>query len=249
MMRMRSTVKRLAHRLQEEFKESDFVPVEFEAKISPYTDIKPYTLTLEDGSTVRIEGAVDRIDMLEKDGERYIRVVDYKSGTKDFKAEDVEYGLNMQMLLYLFAICDEKSGKYANSQPAGILYMPVGDKYDDDADDSTLEKERLKKHRMKGLILENEDVVRAMENGGQGRFIPVKFKKDGTMSTTSTATAEEFDEIKNSIESTLRSMGELLRDGKIAPMPTEAKGYNVCKYCRYTSVCKRAQLLEEEDDA
>lgn len=247
MMRMRSTIKRLAHRLQEEFKESDFTPVEFEAKISPYTDIKPYTLTLNDGSTVRIEGAVDRIDMLEKGGERYIRVVDYKSGTKDFKADDIEYGLNMQMLLYLFAICDENSGKYAGSQPAGVLYMPVGDKYDDDTDDPTLEKERLKKHKMKGLILGEEDVVRAMENSGQGRFIPVKFKKDGTMSTTSIASAEEFNEIKNSIEDTLRSMGALLRKGKIAPMPTEAKGYNVCKYCRYTSVCKRAQIVDEEE--
>ena len=166
----------------EEFKESDFTPVEFEAKISPYSDIKPYTLTLSDGSTVRIEGAVDRIDMLEKDGERYIRVVDYKSGSKDFKSEDVEHGLNMQMLLYLFAICDENSGKYANSLPAGILYMPVGDRYDDETDDASLEKERLKKHRMHGLVLDDEEIVRAMEKGGQGRFIPVKFKKDGTMS-------------------------------------------------------------------
>ena len=247
MMRMRSTVKRLASRLQEEFKESDFTPVEFEAKISPYSDIKPYTLTLSDGSTVRIEGAVDRIDMLEKDGERYIRVVDYKSGSKDFKSEDVEHGLNMQMLLYLFAICDENSGKYANSLPAGILYMPVGDRYDDETDDASLEKERLKKHRMHGLVLDDEEIVRAMEKGGQGRFIPVKFKKDGTMSQTSVASAQAFDEMKNSIEDTLRSMGALLREGKIAPTPTEVKGYDVCKYCRYTSICKRAQLADEEE--
>ena len=247
MMRMKSTVKRLAVRLQAEFKESDFIPVEFEAEIDRRKEIKPLRLTLSDGSTVWIEGKVDRIDLFENEGKRYIRVIDYKSGTKDFNAEDIEYGLNMQMLLYLFAICDEKAGKYAGAEPAGILYMPVGDKYDKDNSDETLEKDRLKKHKMKGLILENEDVIRAMERSGEGLFVPAKFKKDGSVSSTSLATAEEFAEIKKSIKKTLRSMGSLLRKGKIAPMPTEAKGYNVCKYCRYTAVCKRAKLIEDEE--
>ena len=246
MMRMKGTVKRIVLRLQAEFSQSDFVPVEFEAEFDKKGDIKPYIFTTEDGTTIRMDGKVDRVDLLEKDDKRYLRVVDYKSGAKDFKLDDLNYGLNMQMLIYLFALCDENAGKYAGAHPVGFLYMPVVDSYDYDTSDEALEKERLKKYKMKGLLLDNEDVIRAMEKGGQGTFIPVRFKKDGSMSTKSVVGAEDFFEIKNTIQKNLSSMVLKLQNGKIAPMPTEAKGYTVCKYCRYATVCKRAQT--EKDD-
>ena len=246
MMRMKGTVKRIVLRLQAEFRQSDFVPVEFEAEFDKKGEIKPYTFTTDDGITVRMDGKVDRVDLLEKDDKRYLRVVDYKSGTKDFKLDDLNYGLNMQMLIYLFALCDENAGKYAGAEPVGVLYMPVGDGYDDDTSDEALEKERLKKYKMKGLLLDNEDVIRAMEKGGEGTFIPVRFKKDGSMSTKSVVGYEDFSEIKNTIQKNLSSMVSKLQNGKIAPMPTEAKGYTVCQYCRYAAVCKKAQT--EKDD-
>ena len=49
-----------------------------------------------------------------------------KTGSRKFKLEDAERGLNLQMLLYLFAA--EKAGAFAGATPAGILYMPAGAK-------------------------------------------------------------------------------------------------------------------------
>ena len=63
--------------------------------------------------------------MFEDNGKRYIRVIDYKTGSKSFSLENLMYGLDMQMLLYLFALIDE-NGMYAGSVPAGVLYMPSG---------------------------------------------------------------------------------------------------------------------------
>lgn len=249
MMRIKSTVKRLAKRLQAEFSESDFIPVEFEARIAPDAEIKPLSVKLSNGSSVRIEGAVDRIDMLEKDGQKYIRVVDYKSGNKEFKLEDVQKGLNIQMLLYLFAVCDENGGKYAGAQPAGILYMPVGDSFikaDSDIDAEAARQALIKMYRMNGLVLNDASVVRAMENGGAGVFVPVKFKKDGSMTESSLATAEEFAGIRKTIDETLAEMARLLQSGRISPSPTDAKGYRVCDYCRYADVCGSA--LQEDNE-
>ena len=248
MMKMKSTVKRIATRLQEEFRDSDFVPVEFEADIDFNSDIKPFVRTLADGSVVRIEGKVDRIDLLEKDGKRYIRIVDYKSGAKKFNADDIDYGLNLQMLLYLFAVCDKDSGKYAGAEPVGILYMPAGDGYYEATDDpKKLEKQRTDMYRMSGVVINDEEIIEAMEKGKNAKFIPVRFKNDGTIYANSPVlSAEEFSEIKGKIEKVLYSMGNHLRNGQVSPMPTEANGYNACQYCNFANVCKRAGLPEED---
>lgn len=248
MMKMKSTVKRIATRLQEEFRDSDFVPVEFEADIDFNSEIKPLIRTLADGSVVRIEGKVDRIDLLEKDGKRYIRIVDYKTGAKKFNADDIDYGLNLQMLLYLFAVCDKDSGKYAGAEPAGILYMPSGDTYYEATDDPEgLEKQRDSMYRMSGVVLDDTTIIEAMEKGKKAKFIPVRFKNDGTLYASSPVlSAEEFSEIKGKIEKVLYSMGNHLRKGQVSPMPTEANGYNACQYCNFANVCKRAGLPEED---
>jgi len=59
---------------------------------------------VENGVRLRLSGFVDRVDEWLHNGKRYLRVVDYKSGKKSFDLSDVRHGLNIQMLLYLFAL-------------------------------------------------------------------------------------------------------------------------------------------------
>ena len=56
--------------------------------------------------------------MYEENGTKYIRVVDYKSGTKNFVYSDVLYGLNLQMFIYLFTICN--SGTKLNGKETSL---------------------------------------------------------------------------------------------------------------------------------
>lgn len=43
----------------------------------------PITLTLDDGRKVLIEGKIDRVDIAKLNNGKYIRIIDYKSSTKD----------------------------------------------------------------------------------------------------------------------------------------------------------------------
>ena len=56
---------------------------------------------------LRVGGKVDRVDGWIKDDKLYLRVVDYKSGKKKFDLANVRMGLDIQMLLYLFALQKE----------------------------------------------------------------------------------------------------------------------------------------------
>ena len=90
--------------------------------------------------------------------------------------------LYMQMLIYLFSLC-QKEGPFAGSLPAGVLYMPAAVTYSDvegepDEGSAALFSKGL---TQSGLVLRDLEVVRAMEPGVAGDFIPVKQNKDGKM--------------------------------------------------------------------
>ena len=90
---------------QGEFAESDFEAKAFELPIDVDGAVHSKVIPLQDGGDLRIRGSVDRVDVLEQDGQQFVRVVDYKSGAKPFRLADIVNGLNLQMFLYLFNVC------------------------------------------------------------------------------------------------------------------------------------------------
>ena len=99
----------------DELRTSRFVPSRFEQIIGGYGEngLPPVTFTLSGGSRVTLSGAIDRVDLYEEDGVCYVRVVDYKSSTHTFKAEEVRTGEDIQLILYLFAFCACDPDRYA----------------------------------------------------------------------------------------------------------------------------------------
>ena len=61
----------LIQHLIKELSQSDFKPVDYELNIG--NDIPYYTLNLSTGQTITIRGSVDRVDVMEKNGNKYIR--------------------------------------------------------------------------------------------------------------------------------------------------------------------------------
>ncbi len=230
--------------LVDEFSKCEFVPVDFELSINNDGDIKPYLIELENGGTVKIIGSVDRVDSYADNDENYIRVVDYKTGGKDFNLYEVFAGINMQMLIYLFAIWQNGAEKYGNVVPSGILYFQAKNKRVTSgtlsrySDKESIKKEIHKKFKMSGMVLNSSKVINAMERDGAGVFIPAKFDKKGNISGN-VISIFALQELKNRVDNLIGEMAYGLQDGKISATPIEEG----CKYCKYNDVC----LREEQD--
>ncbi|HHX57030.1 MAG TPA: hypothetical protein GX710_03340 [Clostridiales bacterium] len=232
--------------IQEEFKQSKFRPVNFELEISDKQGNAPIRLKTKNGIEVILTGKVDRVDMFEDDGKRYIRVIDYKTGVKNFSLDSLVYGLDMQMLLYLFALT-EKKGMYADSVPAGVLYMPSGNLLcDTDREDSKDIADRINSQfKMKGVVLKNRTVLQAMEEKIEGIYIPAKILKDDSgegdillnKKQSTFLTEKQFSKIKEHANKLLLEMAEGLYDGDISANPLVDGSKNSCDYCDYWDVC------------
>lgn len=237
--RMKRTAVSIVYRVVKEFSQSKFRPVDFELGIGE--DIDYYTLKINDELTVKIRGSIDRVDIMDLNGIKYLRVVDYKTGKKQYRLSDVLYGINLQMLIYLAALNRNSSSYYgAQITPAGVLYMPSiapvinvteSDKL------STATSKAKSKCKMQGIILEEMDVVKGMEEELTGEFLPVSLKGDILVGNLdSLATLEQFGALFSHVDSIVSEMALTLCDGDVSAVPAKGE-YDPCKYCSYKSVC------------
>ena len=224
-----------------ELSQSEFFVADCELKIGE--DIPSYTIALPDGHKIAVCGSVDRVDIMQRNGVTYLRVIDYKTGTKQFKLSDILYGINLQMLLYLHSIESSDSDKYGKVTPAGILYMPATVPYISADSLKSIEKlpdELNKNLKMNGLLLKDTEIIHGMDKTDAATYIPVKIKAGEPVSATSLATLEEFGKIFKKVDMLITEMGKNIYDGNIEAKPLKG-GHDSCEYCPYDSVCAYRQ--------
>lgn len=190
---------------------------------------------------LQLTGIADRIDGWEHDGKLYLRVVDYKTGRKRFDLSEVWFGRNLQMLLYLNVLWKYGKNKYGKeTEPAGVLYIPARDNMlsmDGPSDGEKTEKARNKELKRSGLVLNDEDVLEAMERGMPKRFVPVSANKDGVLKG-SIADIQQFDLLMQHVEATLTELTKQIREGNIDAQPWYRNASsNGCNYCAYREAC------------
>jgi ATP-dependent helicase/nuclease subunit B len=261
---LRRSSKLLIKHIAEEFSQSDFTPRFFELEIGGKAadDPSPFVFYSEDGCELSIYGKVDRVDSYTADGKCYVRVIDYKTGTKIFRLADVRRGLNLQMLLYLFALWKNRNPAFAERLgvadgekilPAGVLYMGAvtGEVK---LERPTPEEEVLRlasdSARQNGLLLDDLGILRAMEHDLGGRFIPIKLNRDGTCSKESLknlASLDRMGELIGEIGGILNDCTKSMRGGDISAYPT-SYGESNCTFCEMRPICRARQSAERDEE-
>lgn len=228
----------VAERLIKELSQSSFVPSDFELQIGNDGEIPAYEVKTQNGKVI-ISGAIDRVDEAIIDDKKYIRIVDYKSSGKDFRLSDIVQGLNMQMLIYLFTLWENGKDKYGEFTPAGVLYYPAKSPLvsaSRGATDEEIEAERQKRCTMTGIVLDNSEVIKAMDSTESGTYIPVKYKKGEF--TGSLIGLSQLEKLKEKADGILAGMADALHEGRIEAIPAFGDSYkHVCDYCDYKAVC------------
>jgi ATP-dependent helicase/nuclease subunit B len=186
------------------------------------------------------------VDVWEENGMHYFRVVDYKTGKKDFDYCDVFNGVGLQMLLYLFAL--ERSGQDTiGGQPvaSGVQYFPARVPLlssDGRLTDEEAAKARQKEWVRKGLLLKDEQVLHAMQPDDEMSKLCCTRKKDGTLGGD-LADREQLKMLNSYVFRLLRNMVNEIASGDITPNPyTRGSSHNACTYCPFGAVCSKSQV-------
>ncbi len=242
--RLLRSVWQVVENVAEELAASDFLPLSFELGFGAKGDLPPVEFT-QDGVTVSVSGFVDRVDGWVKDNRIYLRVVDYKTGRKSFDLTEIWNGIGLQMLLYLFTLERKGISLYGKEIiPAGVLYLPAREAViagSRSMDEESRRKAVDRELRRRGLLLDDPEVLNAMERPGEGgpRFLPLKVSaRNGAIGGDSLASAERLGRLGRHIDGVLREICGEIAGGKITADPFwRSPQKNACLWCDYKAAC------------
>lgn len=234
--------------IKEQIVRGDFEPLYTEIEFGQNAVIPAIVLDLDDDHKVSIEGRIDRVDVLRDNDKNYIRIIDYKSGSRELSLEDIIYGLQMQLLVYLDVIL-RNSAKILKGQaiPGAVLYFRVTRPIIENGaemTDAELEENILKELRLKGLILDDARVVRSMDNkmAEISLVIPAKLKAGEVTALGNQknliVSEEQFEMLRDYNTQVIKRVCTGLIRGNIAITPVKKGEVAACTYCDYKSICQ-----------
>ncbi len=238
--RNRRELEMVVTELWRELKESKFVPKTMELSFGNGGQLEEIDVPSNTMKAV-LGGKVDRVDVWQEDGRNYFRVVDYKTGEKKFNYCDVFNGMDLQLLIYLFAL--QQVGRDIlgdGAKGAGVQYFPAkANLLDQDGrlSDEEAENARVESWVRYGLLLDDQEILNAMDPSEQKQYLDVKVKKDGSISGK-LATREQMAMLEKYVFYLLERTVDEIASGNIQPDPYLRGKKDACKYCPYGAVCK-----------
>ncbi|MBQ9827128.1 MAG: PD-(D/E)XK nuclease family protein, partial [Lachnospiraceae bacterium] len=244
-MEIMDTIVRVAENAAAVFRyqmeHSSFRTAEAEKKIVS----KP--MDLGNGRKLIIRGKLDRLDVCDMDGGEYLKVIDYKSGKKDFHLDRVYEGTDLQLFLYLNEITEQKMKKDGSAPvlPAAVFYINIDDPYVEcfGADDEEIKKNRITELKPKGIVSRDEKTLLAldnrMENGYKSDIIPAGYKTGGGFNNnvTKAADPEQLLMMERHVKKLSEIMAGEIAEGAITADPFKKGSESSCEYCPYKAVC------------
>lgn len=226
--------------LWRELHQAEYAPQRFELQFA-YDGEMPAIEIPNGAMPAQLRGFVDRVDTWKKGNCVYFRVVDYKTGKKDFDYCDVFNGVGLQMLLYLFAL--EDAGEDVLGSPrisAGVQYFPARAPYVTTDGSMTAEEaeiERIKKWKRSGLLLDDDASLAAMDPSEKMEILCCTRRKDGSLSGD-IADRGQLGVLKQYVMQWLGSLVDQIAAGNMTANPyTRGTSHNACSFCPYSAIC------------
>ena len=250
--RLKRVSVKAAWALVQHLQMGDFTPAGYEVGFGIHEALPPIVIELGDGGSLILNGKIDRVDLLDAEGTRYVKIIDYKSGNKTFSFQDIYYGLQLQLLIYLDAYLKYYKKTGAELKPGGVFYFRIAEPtlaLDKEVSAEQIEKTLFENMKMSGLLLQDDAIIESLDHSlrpestkglsGTSAIVPVGFTKKGEYSSTSNlASEEQYEAILQFVTQRTREIGEAMKAGIITPLPFKDRDRSPCSYCKYRSICR-----------
>lgn len=240
----RTEMKRLVLLMEQQLDRSSFRPTYFEETIE-WLEEKQITF--------RIFGKLDKIMTVEEDGHYYIIVVDYKTGHATSDLSKVIYGMNMQLLLYLYLISRED--RFSKYQLGGAYITSISASIPNYTEGKTIDDLFWEQSKLDGLTLNRVEFLQRLDQQyAESSYIKgIRVKKDGELSRSNRLlNPSTLDQLLDIVKRNIDIVEEAIGKAEFFVEPKKFSSENEirsCVYCEYRDLCylkpKDVKILKE----
>lgn len=187
-------------------------------------------------------GKIDRVDTCEDGDCVYVKVIDYKTGSKSFDVTALYHGLQLQLMVYMDAALQLEQKKHPEKEilPAGVFYYRIQDPLIDRPKEGEEQEAILKELKPDGMISLEKEVLEHLDHCmvGESSVIPVKYNKNGSLSKSSkAASAQDFYLMMKYAVNKVEEIRQKILSGDVKVNPYRRGTETSCDYCSYRQIC------------
>ena len=192
---------------------------------------------------LRLRGRIDRVDeYLSEDRKTlFLKVIDYKSGKKEFSLKNLFSGLDLQLPLYMDYVLQREKEKNPNREvlPSALFYFTMENPVIPYEADFDPEKERLKAFKPSGLVNFSEESLSHLEKReGESLLLPVQCKNGEVEEKGAAVSSEKLKALLEFAKKEMLEGAKRIKEGEKGISPIRKEGdITACSYCPYHSIC------------
>ncbi len=226
--RITRTMQLVGRSALDELRHSKFVPLKQECRFEN-------KIPLSNGFYAKVNGFIDRVDYAEIDGEKWLKIIDYKTGNKSFDIANIYNGYQLQLPLYTKMLT--ATPEFAGHNIAAMEYFLAGvPRFEQGQElDAAALAENFKR---KGLFVAEPEIVTALDSTDGGLYNNAPLKKDGTFAARAlVADRRQLAALGDFVEQKMKEIMERMSGGDVSVCPMK-QGVNACQYCNFDGICR-----------
>ncbi len=238
--------------LKEEFKNVIEV-IRYQHELTNLSNLKlEEEICLKDNNFL-FKGIIDKIMYKEKDGNTYIALIDYKTGTPKINMTNLKYGIDMQLPIYVYLVL--KSNIFLNPKIIGFYFEQIIHEksgYDPKKD---LKMKLIDNLKLQGYSIDSPSLVSIFDSSYENSSMikGMKMTSKGFSHYTKVIGEEGINSLVKVVDSKIKEAFKKIKESDFAINPKVIGGENIgCSYCKYQDLCfktgKDLVYLKEESD-
>lgn len=209
-------------------------------KYTKLTNIKTenkFEVLKQGNITVTFKGFIDKMMSYKDDEKTYVALIDYKTYDTDINMDLIDYGLNIQLPIYLYLVNNNlKDVSFAGFYVQRILSNEI--KYNEE---ESLENQKRNSMKLLGYSNSDENILELFDNSYKESNVikGLKIKNDGSfMSSSHVLSDNQMKEIINKVDKQIDECINNIEKAKFEIDPKNYKDNNIsCKWCKYKDIC------------
>ena len=192
---------------------------------------KEIDIPIQTNPEVYFKGFIDKIILFQNDDEQYAVVIDYKTGNPDISIENISYGLDMQLPIYVYLL----KQAFKDIQIGGFYLQKILNNYTD-------QNKKIDSLKLQGYTNSNLKILSKIDSSYENSQIikGLKFGKNGFARYSKVLNSEKIDEITSTVENKIKESLTKILDANFDINPKQIGDVLVgCKYCEFKDICYR----------